>query len=305
MDLKISILSNSPKFLARDLRIFAVIAIIFAFSLFNPRNIFPLLPPLIIAILYFALADGISKEKKWAWIFGLILFGFLIISGVVLFLFNASSLQNLILNLLIPLLFLISFIKISKVISGNVGILNLSFFVAILGLIALLVIQSFFVYIYGYVPSKFVKEVDLSSFNAEQCFGAKPVKNYTVANKDYPFKDKLEYTLEDDKGNYLQDLWMQNYIEDSRAKLEFAEILTDPSCNYKECKSVTINGLNAARVRRDNSFYKDEGEAIYGTYYYVVIDKLFISLSSEGYSWEESDENAKSAIECVTSLLKK
>lgn len=304
MNFRISLLSNSAAYLSRDLRIFSVIALILTILFFNPGNILTSLVSLIMAIAYFALAQGISKNERWAWICGLILFSFLIITGLTLFLFKVLAVQNLILNLLVPFLFLVSFVHVAKLITGNTGIYSLSFFVVILGLVSLFIIQPYFIYTYGYVPRQFTQEIDLNSFDASQCFKTEPKRHYSTPN-NWGIQDKLEYIVKDDKGNYLQDLLMLNYVEAEKASSEFAERLTDPSCKFVECKGITINGLSAARVKRENNLYKEEGKAYLNTSYYVTINKLSITASSNGYTWEESDENAKSAIKCVTSLLHK
>jgi len=79
------------------------------------------------SIFYFALASGVSKKEKWAYKAGLIFFSIIIINGLVLtitYILNTSArvsflVVDFFLYMLVPTLFLLTFIKSSKEIAVN------------------------------------------------------------------------------------------------------------------------------------------------------------------------------------------
>ncbi len=144
----------SVEYLSRNLKItgfiIGFIFLIWGFSVFVspiPQGSLlsfatsPATPPLlIVGMIYFALASGVSKKERWAWVSGLIFFSLVIIYSLTVVLLRLTfPLQAIIIGLLIPILFLFSFIKGSKEITVNTSISGVSFVLAIIGILLIVV----------------------------------------------------------------------------------------------------------------------------------------------------------------------
>ncbi|MDP2638558.1 MAG: hypothetical protein Q8P06_00050 [Candidatus Azambacteria bacterium] len=100
----------SAKHLPRDLRIFGVISLIFI-VIFGIGNFQQAISLLFGSIILFSLAAGVSKKEKWAWLFGVLFFIFLILSVFFALFLGRITIVNLVISLIIPILFLITFIR--------------------------------------------------------------------------------------------------------------------------------------------------------------------------------------------------
>lgn len=105
---------KSIKTLAHILRIFGwigiilgVLQIIFTLDISSLTGISWLLSGLV----FISLARGFSKQKKWAWYSGLVIFALGILSAIILWIFLKSSYINLVWSLGFNVLFLILLIK--------------------------------------------------------------------------------------------------------------------------------------------------------------------------------------------------
>lgn len=108
---------KSIKTLAHILRIFGWIGIIFGI-LGVLQSIFALnisslsgISWLFSGLVFISLARGFSKQKKWAWYSGLVIFTLGILSAIILWIFLRSSYINLLWSLGFNILFLILLIK--------------------------------------------------------------------------------------------------------------------------------------------------------------------------------------------------
>lgn len=126
----------SVKYLPRDLRIIGVIALVFAFLQIPGiarASIFLIQSTIYLSsgIVLFSLASGVSKKEKWAWVAGITTFIFSIASGIISLLSGWTSPFYFIISLLIPALFLITFIrgKAEITISSKFSLTPLSFWI--------------------------------------------------------------------------------------------------------------------------------------------------------------------------------
>ncbi len=132
----------STEHLPRDLRIIGVIAFIVAIIRISagiristggyPVNAFLIdgIAYLGVGIAYFALAAGIAKKERWAWLLGTGFFSLLIILSIISFLLFPIDIFLTIIGLIIPTLFLTTFIKAREsIITKNVSILPLILFI--------------------------------------------------------------------------------------------------------------------------------------------------------------------------------
>jgi len=145
----------SEKHLPRDLRIIGALAFVFAlfqlgginrYSIYSPYMIFFVIF-LSTGIIYFSLASGVSKKEKWAWFFGIVIFILSIMIGLLSLLLKATSILQLVIGLLIPLLFLITFIQAKKEITVSSRISIVPFVLLIVGFIMNIVSNGYLLYL--------------------------------------------------------------------------------------------------------------------------------------------------------------
>lgn len=87
------------------------------------------------SIIYLTLASGVAKKEKWAWFLGIVIFSLLIIIPLVTLLFGYVSPIQFFLRILLPLLFLITFIQAKAGITINRHISIVPFVLFIVGFI--------------------------------------------------------------------------------------------------------------------------------------------------------------------------
>ena len=155
--------------------------------------------------------------------------------------------------------------------------------------------------VWRYLKTQRARKVDLATFDFSRCFRGNPERNYHLFSGRPDFTDRLEYTLKDDKGNYLQDLLIFRH---RNAKMEVLSELGDSRCQFVDCKIVILlKSFIGVRVKTKWDFREEQGKTPYKTEYHVAIGNLLISSTGNGYSWEESERNSRSAVECILGEL--
>jgi len=113
----------STKHLSRDLKIIGVLAFVFAVLYIRGIDVLiyflNFLTFLSAGIVYFTLAAGVSRREKWAWFSGVGIFILSIIIALASLLFGLVSPFQIIIGLIIPVLFLITFIRAKQEITIN------------------------------------------------------------------------------------------------------------------------------------------------------------------------------------------
>ena len=115
----------SAEHLPRDLKIIGSITLILSFLMLlqidfqDKQGLLIFFSPFTVGVSYFALASGVSKKERWAWSGGLTFFGLLIILNLATILFGLMSLLSGVIGILIPILFLFTFVKKSREIAIN------------------------------------------------------------------------------------------------------------------------------------------------------------------------------------------
>jgi hypothetical protein len=143
----------STKHLPRDLRLIGIFAFIFALLQFGGVidgtriYIASFIIYLSSGIIYFSLATGASRNENWAWLSGLVIFIWSIVSGLISILLKWISPFSLVIALLIPVLFLITFIQAKKEIAINSKISLLPFTFLIIGLIMNIISNGYVFYL--------------------------------------------------------------------------------------------------------------------------------------------------------------
>ena len=145
-------------------------------------------------------------------------------------------------------------------------------------------------------------KINIDTVDLSGCFEDTAERNYQSV-EHIEITEKLEYIVEDEVGNYLQDLVIWRYKSATKASGEVTKGLTDPSCQHKTCENANVQGYNAAKIKTEWELRKEQGEASYSTEYVVAINDLLISSIGNGYTWDESENYAKSAIDCVISAM--
>jgi len=159
MKIPISFISNSLENLSRELKIFAFLGFLLAIILlFLSKNIIIFLLLIIGGLVYLSFSYGVSKGERWSWWCGLIFFTLMILSCLILFFFGIVSFLFFAISSLIPLLFLISFIRASRLIILNTGLYDSAFYAVVLGLILNITGLGFVLYNYWYLPAKIIEK---------------------------------------------------------------------------------------------------------------------------------------------------
>ena len=95
----------------------------------------------------FSLAAGVSKKEKWAWVGGVTIFVISIVSAAISLLLQWISPIYLVIGLLIPVLFLITFLQGKKEIAISSGLSLVPFAFWIIGFISNLAASGYLLYL--------------------------------------------------------------------------------------------------------------------------------------------------------------
>lgn len=259
----------SGNHLPRDLKIIGSIALIFgALIIFqhgaNLQGLLLAASPLITAIVYFALASGISKKEKWAPILGLIFFFLVIASALINYWLELISVFYLIVGLLIPVIFLLTFLKAIKDLLISTHISIGVFIIVIIGIIFISATTIFTIYNYqGPCSNKFYstefseKEelIALTKENQEKLINNIKTEGDTALNKIADLKCLQFLNLK--TAYYLSDISPLRDLKNLK-KLYLGPRISENSASVlgelKELESLHIgDSINI----KDNSFIAD------------------------------------------------
>ncbi|MCD6371405.1 MAG: PD40 domain-containing protein [Candidatus Aenigmarchaeota archaeon] len=153
----------SLRYLPRDLIIIGIITIVLDLFLFFQINgakisifkiFISIIAILVIGSTYFALSFGVSRREKWAWSCGILFFVLLIVEGLTVIFLGEVSVMYGIISLLIPFLFLFTFINYRKEICVNPPSSFFPLVVTIIGTLLTAVSIGWLIYHHSFTQEK-------------------------------------------------------------------------------------------------------------------------------------------------------
>jgi hypothetical protein len=259
----------SVEYLPRDLKIIAFIALILgALILFrygiSLQNLLLAVSPFTAAIVYFALSSGISKKEKWAPILGVIFFSLAIVNALINYWLGLISLFDLIIGLLIPVIFLFTFLKAIKELSINIHISIDSFVIVIIGIIFITATTIFTIYhhprpcsndLYSTEFSEKEKLIALTKESQKKLIKNINIQGDSALNQIADLKCLQFLNLE--KAYYLSDISPLKNLTNLKELYLGPRISENSGLILKELKKLEVLNIQGSINIKDNSFIAD------------------------------------------------